>query len=397
MINTAIESDQLQQYKQAVDTAEWVSTSVRLAELCRVWRQSPRVAVDTEFHRTDTFYPIPGLIQIGCDDQIFLIDPKAIDDFSPFAELLSDQSVLKLIHAGSEDLELFAHCYGATPQPVFDTQTACAFLGLGLSIGYQRLLGTLFGLEVDKHETRSDWLQRPLTESQLRYAAEDVVYLEAVYQRLAPRLETEGKMAWVLEECQQASDAALAEPDMERYYLRFKQAWKLNPNQLGVLQALSGWREIQARERNIPRNFVVHNSTLQSIAMLQPSHKGALAKAEKIRGRTLFKDGAQILELVEQGQEMARAGLLDTPPRPLPARCAGALKQLKKLVQQRAESLQIAPEILARRKDLEALLIQQQNEPERSAKLPAGLQGWRAEVVGQLLLQALSEPAELET
>ncbi len=394
MINGPLLSDQLDPCQQAIESAEWVESNARLAELCLQWRQHSRVAVDTEFQRTDTFYPIPGLIQIGCDNQAYLIDPQSIDDFAPFVELLNDTSVLKLIHAGSEDLELFAHCYGATPRPLFDTQTACAFLGLGLSIGYQRLLETVFGLEVDKHETRSDWLQRPLTDSQLRYAAEDVVYLELVYQRLAPRLEAEGKMEWLLGECLQAAEAALAEPDMDRYYLRFKQAWKMDQNQLGVLQSLSSWRERQARQRNIPRNFVIHNNTLQSIAVLQPGHKGALAKAEQIRGRTLSKDGADILELVEQGHELARAGLIDTPPKPLPSYCAGPLKKLKRLVQQRAEALQIAPEILARRKDLEALLRNQLEQGE--AVLPAGLQGWRAEVIGKQLVQSLVVPVELE-
>ena len=172
MINRPIEQQRFAQCQQAIAEAEWVASNSRLAELCLDWRQSERVAVDTEFQRTDTFYPIPGLIQIGCNQKAYLIDPQAITDFSPFVDLLNDTAVLKLVHAASEDLELFAHCYGATPRPLFDTQTACAFLGLGLSVGYQRLLNTLFELDVDKHETRSDWLQRPLTQSQQRYAAE---------------------------------------------------------------------------------------------------------------------------------------------------------------------------------------------------------------------------------
>lgn len=394
MINQPLSAVQLASCQQAIDSAEWVADNARLAELCLLWRKSERVAVDTEFQRTDTFYPIAGLIQVGCDGKAYLIDPQAVDDFSPFAELLNDRSVLKLIHAGSEDLELFAHCYGATPRPMFDTQTACAFLGLGLSVGYQRLLETLFELSVDKHETRSDWLQRPLTASQLRYAAEDVVFLEAIYQRLEPQLLSAGKMDWLLQECQQAADAALAEPDMDGYYLRFKQAWKLKPHQLGVLQVLSSWRERQARERNIPRNFVIHNNTLQSIATQLPDHKGALAKADQIRGRTLSKDGRQLLELVEEGQKLAKSGSLQVPPRPLPSQCNAALKQLKRLVLQRAEALQVAPEVLARRKDLEAVLRSQLELG--GAVLPEGLQGWRADIIGKLLLDSLVQTNELE-
>ena len=389
MINRPIEQQRFAQCQQAIAEAEWVASNSRLAELCLDWRQSERVAVDTEFQRTDTFYPIPGLIQIGCNQKAYLIDPQAITDFSPFVDLLNDTAVLKLVHAASEDLELFAHCYGATPRPLFDTQTACAFLGLGLSVGYQRLLNTLFELDVDKHETRSDWLQRPLTQSQQRYAAEDVVYLEEIYQRLATRLNDAGKLDWLLQECQQASDAALVESDMDLYYLRFKQAWKLNQSQLGVLQALSSWRERQARARNMPRNFVVHNNTLISIAVKQPSSLGALSGAEQIRGRTLSAEGTQLLALVQQGLANARSGAVAPFPRPLPSTSNALMKRLKACLQQCSERLQIAPELLARRKDLEALIRSLLEQGE--AVLPPGLQGWREAVIGRALVESLAD------
>ncbi|WP_421865763.1 ribonuclease D [Motiliproteus sp.] len=389
MINQPLDENQLQQCRQAIYHAEWVDTDARLAELGRQWRQQPRVAIDTEFQRTDTFYPIPGLIQVGSEGQAYLIDPQAISDFSPLIDLLNDENVLKLVHAGSEDLELFAHSYGAVPRPLFDTQTACAFLGLGLSVGYQRLLNTLFGLEVDKQETRSDWLQRPLTESQCHYAAEDVVFLELIYQRLLPRLEAEAKLDWVLEECGQAADEALVPPPMDSYYLRFKQAWKLRPEQLSVLYTLSSWREREARERDMPRNFVLHNNSLQSIATRLPSSMGALSKVERIRGRTLSKDGKTLLDLVKQGLERDDQASIPVPDRPLPSRCGAQLKQLKALVNERAETLDIAPELMVKRKDMEALVRSQLETGE--AVLPDGLQGWREQVVGTALKTLLND------
>ncbi|RDE22653.1 ribonuclease D [Motiliproteus coralliicola] len=389
MINQPLEEDQLQACRQAIDNAEWVDTDARLADLCRQWRQQDRVAIDTEFQRTDTFYPIPGLIQVGSEGQAFLIDPQSITNFSPLIELLNDEAVLKLVHAGSEDLELFVHSFGAVPKPLFDTQTACAFLGLGLSVGYQRLLSTLFGLEVDKQETRSDWLQRPLTESQCHYAAEDVVFLELIYQRLLPRLEAESKFDWVLEECGYAAAEALAPPQMDNYYLRFKQAWKLRQEQLSVLYTLSGWREREARERDMPRNFVLHNSSLQSIATRLPGSMGALSKVERIRGRTLSKDGKTLLELVKQGLERDDQARIPAPERPLPSRCGAQLKQLKALVNERAEVLDIAPELMVKRKDMEALVRSQLDTGE--AVLPAGLQGWRQQVIGNALQALLNE------
>lgn len=394
MINQNLDESQLHSCRKAIDNAEWVDTNERLAELSHQWRQQGQVAIDTEFQRTDTFYPIPGLIQVGSEGQAYLIDPQAITDFSPLVDLLNDEKVLKLVHAGSEDLELFAHSFGAVPRPLFDTQTACAFLGLGLSVGYQRLLSTLFGLEVDKQETRSDWLQRPLTESQCRYAAEDVVFLELIYQRLLPRLEAESKLDWVLEECARAADEALLPPDLDGYYLRFKQAWKLRPEQLAVLYTLSGWREREARDRDIPRNFVLHNSSLQSMATRLPNSMGALSKVERIRGRTLSRDGKKLLDLVKQGLEREDSDSIQVPERPLPSHCSAKLKQLKALVNQRAESLDIAPELMVKRKDMEALVRSQLETGE--ACLPDGLQGWRAQAVGEDL-QALLNDNNCET
>ncbi|WP_207061287.1 ribonuclease D [Motiliproteus sp. SC1-56] len=389
MITQPIADERLQALTEAAANPEWVADDARLRALCEHWRTLSRVALDTEFQRVDTFYPIPGLIQVAAEGRCYLIDPLAINDFAPFSDLLRDTSVLKLLHACSEDLELFAHSYGATPTPLFDTQVACAFLDLGLSIGYQRLLDTLFSLPVDKQETRSDWLQRPLTEAQKHYAAVDVVYLEAIYQRLAPRLEEQGKWEWVMDECAQMAQAQADDRIDPDYYLKFKQAWKLRPEQLAVLKALCQWREEQARERDMPRNFLIKNNTLWSLAVRMPQTMRELSQAEQIRGRTLSQDGKTLLGLICSARDAAGDNAPEAPPRPLAASSGRQLKVLKSAVQDVAAQRGLAPELLARRRDLEDLL--RIGSDDARFELPRGLRGWRESLVKEPLLKVLAE------
>ncbi|NTY57428.1 ribonuclease D, partial [Pseudomonas sp. UMC631] len=175
----------------------WIRDDASLAQQCRDWKQRPYLALDTEFMRVDTFYPEAGLVQVGDGERAWLIDPLLIRDWSPFAEVLEASSVVKVFHACGEDLEVFQRLTGSLPQPLFDTQLAAAYLGMAHSMGYSKLVLEILGLDLPKDETRSDWLQRPLTDMQVRYAAEDVQHLAEVYVKLAPRLP-EHKLAWLL-------------------------------------------------------------------------------------------------------------------------------------------------------------------------------------------------------
>ena len=159
----------------------WISQDHELAELCERLRGQAAVAVDTEFMRTDTFYPIAGLIQLGDGKVCYLVDPLSITDFSPLRELMLDEKVVKVLHSCSEDIEVFVSLLGEVPSPIFDTQIAAAFAGLGFSLGYAGLVKAVLNIDVPKDETRSDWLQRPLSESQIKYAALDVAHMLIVY------------------------------------------------------------------------------------------------------------------------------------------------------------------------------------------------------------------------
>lgn len=355
-----------------------------LADWCKQWLQLPFVAVDTEFVRTETFYPIAGLIQIGDGERTYMIDPLTITDWSPLVALLESPDVVKVLHACSEDLEVFQHLCGALPAPLFDTQLAAAFLGMDFSMGYSRLVSNLLGVELAKEETRSDWLQRPLSERQLQYAADDTLYLAAVYQILAPRIEAAGLTEWLLEDTAELVANARTIMEPAEAYRRIKQAWRLKPAELAILQVLCDWREREARQRDQARNRLLRESTLCPLVQRQPDSLQQLARLEDMHPRTVRHDGQTIIELIQQGLAVPPENWPAPMPEPLPADANRLLKNLRKVGQRHAERLGMASEIVLRKKVLEAMV--RTGYPCGPYTLPAELSGWRRELMGDELL-----------
>ncbi|MCW3150123.1 ribonuclease D [Stutzerimonas stutzeri] len=371
----------------AIET-QWVLDDAHLARLCAEWRQLPFVAVDTEFMRVDTFYPIAGLVQVGDGRRAYLIDPLAVSDWQPFAGLLQDAAVVKVLHACSEDLEVLSRLTASLPTPLFDTQLAAGYLNLGFSMGYSRLVQAVLGLELPKDETRSDWLQRPLSEMQVRYAAEDVQHLAELYAALLPRLSEE-KRHWVLEDGAELVANLQRETDPDEAYREVKQAWRLKPQQLAVLRALTAWRERQARARNQPRNRVLREASLWPLARTQPKDLVALARIEDMHPRSVRQDGETLLELIRQAASTPEHNWPAVLPEPLPLEASSVLKKLRAVGQRLAAELDIAPELMLRKKILEALL--KSGYPNGPYVLPDSLRGWRRERMGQALLDALEK------
>lgn len=365
----------------------WICDDRSLAEHCRQWRQLPYVALDTEFMRVDTFYPIAGLIQVGDGQRAFLIDPLLIGDWQPLAELLEDSAVAKVLHACSEDLEVLMRLTGSLPAPLFDTQLAAGYLNLGFSMGYSRLVQEVLGIELPKGETRSDWLQRPLSETQVSYAAEDAVHLAEVYERLRPQL-SEDKNTWVLEDGAELVAQLRRETDPYELYRDAKLAWKLSRAQLAVLRELCAWREREARARNLPRNRVLREQSLWPLARTQPDNLSALAKIEDMHPRTIRQDGEFLLELIKKAASVPPSEWPPALPEPLPIEASALLKQLRAIGQAEGERLGIAPELMLRKKTLEALL--KSGYPNGPYQLPDSLRGWRRERMGQALLDCLA-------
>lgn len=369
----------------------WIRDNDSLGQLCAQWQQLPFVALDTEFMRVDTFYPIAALLQIGDGQRAYLIDPLTIDDWQPLAALLENPAVVKVVHACSEDLEVLLRLTGSLPAPLFDTQLAAAYLNLGFSMGYSRLVQEVLGIELPKGETRSDWLQRPLSETQVSYAAEDAVHLAQVFGQLRAKL-SDDKYRWVLEDGAELVANLRREVDPNEVYRDAKLAWKLSRAQLAVLRELCAWREREARARDLPRNRIVREHALWPLARTQPDTLSALAKIEDMHPRTVRQDGEFLLDLIKRTAKLGPEQWPPALPEPLPIEASALLKRLKAVGQAEAERLDIAPELMLRKKTLESLL--KSGFPNGPYQLPDSLRGWRRELMGQALLDSLATAGE---
>ncbi|MFV9657002.1 ribonuclease D [Pseudomonas sp. NY15366] len=369
----------------------WILDDAGLAEHCAAWQALPFVALDTEFMRVDTFYPIAGLLQVSGGDGAYLIDPLRISDWRPFAALLEAPNVVKVLHSCSEDLEVFLRLSGSLPAPLFDTQLAAGYLNLGFSMGYSRLVQALLDIELPKGETRSDWLQRPLSELQVRYAAEDVLHLVEVYRALMARLAPQ-KVEWVLEDGAELVANLSREVAPEDAWREAKLAWKLSRQQQAVLRALCAWREREARARNQPRNRVLREHSLWPLARTQPDNLVALARIEDMHPKTVRQDGETLLKLIREAAALPPEQWPEALPEPLPIEASTLLKKLRAVGQREGERLDIVPELMLRKKTLEALL--KSGFPNGPYQLPDSLRGWRRELMGQALLDCLAAEGE---
>ena len=360
-----------------------VETSDSLAEASRQWAEAAVVGLDTEFVRTNTFFHKLGLIQVSDGRTSWLVDPVAVGDLSPLTEVFRSPGV-KVIHSASEDIEVFYRFLGALPEPLFDTQIAGAFAGAGAFLSYQKLVALYLGIELAKEETRTDWMARPLSPAQLAYAAADVAFLIPLHERLRRDLESLGRLSWAVEDSAALLDTSRFEEDAETAYLRVKGAGRLDRRQLAVLRTLAAWREREARRRDLPRSFVLKEDLLLALATRRPKEAEDLRRLPALDPRQASRDGAVWLQLIEEAEGLPEAEL---PPRiagkPFSPAARALENRLRERVREKAASLGLAPEILAPRRILDALLRLTAGK----SRLPRELQGWRREVIGEELLQ----------
>jgi ribonuclease D len=366
----------------------WITTNSDLAKYCQIWQEQDFIALDTEFMRTSTFYPKAGLVQVADAEACYLVDPLTITDWSSFAELLDNQQVVKVFHACSEDLEV-CHCLtGTTPSPVADTQIGAALGSLGGIMGFQRLVKAVLDLDIDKGETRSDWLQRPLRPQQVEYAVADVFYLYQCYERLLELLKSMGRLSWWQEDCQRSLTLGKISDDYSQQYRKVKLAWKLRPQEQYVLQQMAIWRELTARLWNVPRSQVVEDSVLWNMARYQPAHQGDLARAG-MKPHVRQRVGDEALALIADALKVDEGIWPDALQKPLSPQAGDCLKVMKKAVTACADSIDIPADILVKKKTLEALL--RSGYPRGPYSLPEPLLGWRKEKIGDDLLLGLEQ------
>ncbi len=369
-----------------------IESNQALADAAANWLTVPRIALDSEFMRVDTFYPKLALIQINDGQTTYLIDPLSITQWQPLKDVFTSAQVVKVLHSCSEDLDAFFSNLGVLPRPIFDTQLAASFASVGGAMGYQRLVKALLDIDLEKGETRSDWLQRPLTDSQKHYAADDVHYLLPMVDILEARLRELDRLHWLTTDCDTLLDDWLVSQAEGYSHERVKKAWMLKGHQLNVLAQLVKWREERCHVLDKPRSHIINDALLIEVAMRLPQTVAQLSKIKGIKGPTLRKEGEAMVALVQACKDTPKEQWPPRMDRPLSQAAGEWFKDVRKLVNQIAERLDVPPELLARKKQLEWML--RQGYPYGPFPLHDALSGWREDVVGQPVLDKLNKLAK---
>ncbi len=357
-----------------------ITANAQLADIAAQLRDKPLLAIDTEFQRETTFYPIAGLIQLGDAQHQYLIDPLRVDAWSPLCDLFAQDKPC-ILHACGEDLEVFSRIVDAVPSALFDTQVGAALAGFGFSLSYQALVRECLGIEVEKEQTRSDWLRRPLTAEQCHYAALDIAYLPEVFECIAERLDKKDRFAWWAAEGNAALISSRDAIAPDQYYLKLSGGWRLRGAQVAALQQLCAWREGEARARNMPRGRILKDAQCLEIARVLPRTLPELAGTPELHPQQVRIEGEKILAIVAAARDLPSSQHPCAVAEPLRRELGDRLKRLRELVETRAKELDMAPEVLARKRDCELLL--------RTGVLPDSLQGWRRDIIGEPLLALL--------
>ena len=350
-------------------------------------RAQGRVALDTEFMWERTYAPELCLLQVATADRIVLLDPIDGAPIEPIAELVSDPAVELIMHAPSADLLLFALRADARPTNIFDTQLAAGFVGLGISTAYDRLVESVLRVKLEHSATFTDWKRRPLSETQVAYAADDVRYLGALADELIARLERLGRTSWARDElARRYGDPAALMPDPERAFQRVGRRGRLSGRQLSVLRELAAWREREARRRDTPTGWLLKDPSLVELARAQPLDPAALRRVRGV-GSMGAQETQELLAAVARGIEAEPLPSPREPSGEVARRSAVAAALAAVLVRARCEDARIAPELVATRGDLEEF---------SRAALTGGVEGqslasgWRRDLVGAELEELLA-------
>ena len=355
-----------------------ITDTASLAAFCDRLKGADFITVDTEFMRETTYWAKLCLVQVAGPDEAFCIDPLAPGmDLAPLYTLFADRSLLKVFHAGRQDLEIFFNAMGQVPAPVFDTQIAAMVCGFGDQVGYEALVSKLAGANLDKSQRFTDWAQRPLTDRQVVYAMGDVTHLRKVYLALQKRLEKSGRASWLDEE-----DAVLTSPDT--YKVDPREMWRRlrartrAPRMLAVLRELAAWREITAQSLDVPRQRVAKDDAILELAANMPATADDIKRSRLAKPLASGKYVEGVLAAVVKGRAVPDAecprldrddGWDNQAPR-------AVVELIKLLLKARSEAHDVAQRLIANSEDVEAIAMSD------TADVPA-LHGWRRELFGE--------------
>lgn len=370
-----------------------VTDQDKLEQHCKRWRSQGAFAFDTEFIRDDTYEAALCLLQVSVDGEVILVDPTADLDLAPFWALVTDKAITTIVHAGKEDFELCLRATGKAPRNAFDIQIAAGFVGHGYPLSLVRLVERMIHKRISKGQTLTDWLRRPLTPEQLRYAAEDVMYLPEIHARLHKEIEQAGRLEWAREEFQRFEDPELYQPPVEERAQRLKGSKKLDGLGLLVLERLVEWRDQWAQARNRPIRALMRDDVLVEIARRRPKKERDL---EVLRGFPQAKNRKVVRELVRIIDEISRTPKSqwptpvvrreDSPPR------KALLDLLSGVMQSICHTENLSWNLLGSSQRLRELLDYHSGE---LTEPPPLLCGWRNEFIGHRLIDLLEGRSRL--
>ncbi|MCB2075187.1 MAG: ribonuclease D [Novosphingobium sp.] len=361
-----------------------ITSSDELAELCARLAKSDFVTVDTEFMRENTYWPELCLVQIANDKEAAAVDPLADGiDLTPLLDLLTDnEDVLKVFHAGGQDVEIVYNLTGRTPHPIFDTQIAMMAISQSEQIGYSNLVESWLGITIDKGARFTDWSHRPLSERQITYAINDVTHLSEIFPKILARLMKTGRGEWLDQEMEKLADPENYRNDPTMTWRRIKAAGR-NAAMLGRLKALAEWRELEAQDKNIPRGRIVRDETLADLASHPPKAQVDLAKTRGLSAGWRDNEiGKRLMATLASAKPLPEEEMPPRISRGVPLGKEGALVSdlLKLLLKIRAREIDVAARLLARSDELEALAAGVRKELRI-------LEGWRYEQFGRDALE----------
>ena len=362
--------------------ALYIDTADELEAFCKELSNKTWIAVDTEFLREKTYKPQLCLIQVASDEHLACIDPLALDNIDTFLDVLFDKNILKVFHAASQDLEIFYWLRGSVPGPIFDTQIAAPLLGHNEQIGYGNLVKGALNIDLAKSHSRADWTRRPLPPVQLNYALDDVIYLCQLYTQMNDELVSRDRLVWLEQEFKDLESNDLYNKPAKDMWLKVRGVQKYKGKTLSAIQKIAEWREIVAKESDLPRNWLLKDEIIIDIARQMPDSINELKHIRGLGESMVRKHGNKLVALLEEAAA--------TPPTPLPpfkkkSKLSPAqdaiIDLLTTLTKLRSEELEVNAAVLAPRKELEKLFT----DPD-SSRLT---QGWRKMLIGEQLLDLL--------
>ncbi|MGI6045729.1 MAG: ribonuclease D [Eggerthellaceae bacterium] len=359
---------------------DYIDNQANLEKFVSETFASQILAIDTEFLREKTYYPKLCLLQLANDSRVVIVDPFSIEDLRVICPLLEDEKITKLFHAGRQDIEILYQEVGAIPHPVFDTQIAATLLGHAQQIGYGALVHSVCNVSLKKMDSFTDWSRRPLSPSQLDYAADDVVYLPLLYKKMKASLEKKGRLRWLDQDFDELTNPENYEPHEYTRFWHLKRINQLNSKQMAAARELAAWREMQAQRRNLPRKWILSDEQIIEACKREPRSIDDLFMVRGIREKI---DTGQARDLVKR-----MVGAMDAPedtwPEPERTRRAEhnvdiSLDLMMALVRKRAGEAEIAVPTLARHDDLVKIARGYRKDIDL-------LKGWRRKIVGEELI-----------